>query len=61
MPSTAPMGATRSANKIAGGRAAAHVQDTILGLELKIISPESAEALPHLTYQVSTSRSTYDR
>ena len=54
------MGATRSANKIAGGRAAAHVQDTILGLELKIISPESAEALPHLTYQVSTSRSTYD-
>jgi hypothetical protein len=38
-------------------RAAADIQDTIAGRKLKIISPESAEALPHLTYQVFPSGS----
>jgi hypothetical protein len=39
-----------------GGLAAAHIQDTFVGLEPKIISRESAEALPHPTYQVSATR-----
>jgi hypothetical protein len=38
-------------------RAAADIQDTIAGRKLKIISRESAEALPHLTYQVFPSGS----
>ena len=54
--STELIGATRSADKFAGGLAAAHIQDTFAGLEPKIISRESAETLPHATYEVSASR-----
>jgi hypothetical protein len=54
---TLPAQQTRSR----AARAAPHIQDTIAGLELKIISRESAEALPHLTYQVFASRWAYVR